>query len=209
MGVSSLELIGQVWLSLWPAILLGAVRTLCVRACRSKPAVDGDGTTWTLSLKLFRLPSADPVRSRHSGSYLSTPPVIQQHLSSLTVNIHISSPRPSSLSPTWQFHPQHLFHVNTYPNPSFVHVQTHLSLSSHYVTVVFKSWNIIWVTWVITFPWQKCVEFYLQSEERALRNMIEGDRAASRPLLLLPLINMLKTVNHCSPARWENHSIPW
>ena len=47
-----------------------------------------------------------------------------------------------------------------------------------------------------------------------LHNMI-GDRAASRPLcqspvnvIVIPLINMLKNVNYCSPASWENHSIP-
>ena len=28
-------------------------------------------------------------------------------------------------------------------------------------------------------------------------------------VIVIPLINMLKTVNHCSPASWENHSIPW
>ena len=49
-------------------------------------------------------------------------------------------------------------------------------------------------------------------------NMIEGDRALaeSRTLcqspvnvIVIPLIiNMLKTVNHCNPASWENHSIP-
>ena len=51
----------------------------------------------------------------------------------------------------------------------------------------------------------------LPSVRRELRNMIEGDRAASRPLypspgnvIVTPLINMLKTVNHCSPASWEN-----
>ena len=44
----------------------------------------------------------------------------------------------------------------------------------------------------------------LPSVRRELRNMIEGDRAASCPLcqspgnvVVLPLINMLKTVNHC------------
>ena len=53
------------------------------------------------------------------------------------------------------------------------------------------------------------------SQKRRLGNMIEGDSAASRPLcqshvnvIVNPLINMLKTVNDCSPASWENHSIP-
>ena len=55
----------------------------------------------------------------------------------------------------------------------------------------------------------------LPSVRRELRNMIEGDRAVSRPLcqspvnvIVIPLINMLKPVNHCRPASWENHSIP-
>ena len=56
----------------------------------------------------------------------------------------------------------------------------------------------------------------LPSVRRELRNMIEGHRAASRQLChspvivtVIPLINMLKTVNHYnSPASWENHSIP-
>ena len=57
--------------------------------------------------------------------------------------------------------------------------------------------------WVLTFTGRKYVNFYSQSEE--LHNMIEGDKAASRPLFqspvnvsVIPLINMLKTVNHCS-----------
>ena len=67
--------------------------------------------------------------------------------------------------------------------------------------------------WVITFTGQICRS--LPSVRRELRNMIR-DRAASHPLcqspanvIVTPLINMLKTVNHCSPASWENHSIPW
>ena len=49
------------------------------------------------------------------------------------------------------------------------------------------------------------------------RNMIEGDRAASRLLCqspvnvivipLIMLINMLKTVNDYNPANWENHAL--
>ena len=53
------------------------------------------------------------------------------------------------------------------------------------------------------------------SYRRELRNMIEGDRVASRPLcqspvnvIVTPVINILKTVDHCSPASWENHSVP-
>ena len=45
--------------------------------------------------------------------------------------------------------------------------------------------------------------------------MIEGDRAASHPLcqspvnvIVIPLINRLKTVNHCSPASWETIQYP-
>ena len=81
-----------------------------------------------------------------------------------------------------------------------------------YITVVFKSWNIILVSHHIHRT-EICQ--ILPSVRRELRNMI-GDRAASRPLcqspvnvIVIPKINMLKTVNHCSPASWENHSIPW
>ena len=42
-------------------------------------------------------------------------------------------------------------------------------------------------------------------QKRVIRNMIEGDRVASRPqcqspvnVIVIPLINMLKTVIHCS-----------
>ena len=55
----------------------------------------------------------------------------------------------------------------------------------------------------------------LPSVRRELRNMIEGDRAASHPLchssvnvIVMPLINMLKTVNHCSPTSWETIQYP-
>ena len=81
--------------------------------------------------------------------------------------------------------------------------------SSHYVTL-FKSWNIILVSQHIP---RTEICWILPSVRRELRNMI-GGRAASRPLCqspvnVIPLINMLKTVDHCSPASWENHSIPW
>ena len=79
-----------------------------------------------------------------------------------------------------------------------------------YVMVVFKSWNIILVSHHIP---RTEICWILPSVRRELCNMIEGDRAASRPLCqspvnVIPLINVLKTVNHCSPACWENHSIP-
>ena len=67
--------------------------------------------------------------------------------------------------------------------------------------------------WVITFPGQKYVEIYPQSEESCVTWYIEGDRAASHPLckspvnfIVVPLINMLKTINHCSPASWGKPS---
>ena len=47
------------------------------------------------------------------------------------------------------------------------------------------------------------------SGRRELLKMIEEDRAASRPLcqspvnvIVIPLINMVKTINHCCPASW-------
>ena len=57
----------------------------------------------------------------------------------------------------------------------------------------------------------------LPSVRRELRNnMIERDRVASRPqcqspvnVIVIPLINMLKTVNDCSPASWENQTIQY
>ena len=86
-------------------------------------------------------------------------------------------------------------------------------LDIHYITDVFKSWNIILVSHHIH---RTEICRILPSVRRELRNMIEGDRAASRPLcqspvnvIVIPLISMLKTVNHCSPASWENHSLPW
>ena len=55
----------------------------------------------------------------------------------------------------------------------------------------------------------------LPSVRRELRNMIEEDRVASRPLsqspvnvIVIPLIKMLKTVNHCSPANWKTIQYP-
>ena len=51
-------------------------------------------------------------------------------------------------------------------------------------------------------------------QKRVMYNMIEGDRApvaryASHQTYVnvigIPLINMLKTVNDCNPASWENH----
>ena len=54
-----------------------------------------------------------------------------------------------------------------------------LVVTSHYVTVVFKSWNILLVSHNI--PRTKICRI-LPSVRRELRNMIEGDRAASRPL---------------------------
>ena len=99
-----------------------------------------------------------------------------------------------------------------YPRPLHF-VKTVLCVSYHYVTFVFKSWNIILVSHHIP---RTDICRILHSVRRELCNMIEGDRAASRPLcqspvndIVIPLINMLKTVNHCSPASWEKHSIPW
>ena len=82
----------------------------------------------------------------------------------------------------------------------------------HYFTVVFKSWNIILVS-----PHIHRTEIcrILPSVRRELCNMIEGDRVASRPLcqshvnvIVIPLINMLKIVNDCSPTSWESIQYP-
>ena len=84
------------------------------------------------------------------------------------------------------------------PNATVTHSR------KHYVTVVFTSWNIILVSHNIT---RTEICRILPSVRRELRNMIEGDWAASRlcqsPVNCYPVINMLKTVNHCSPASWE------
>ena len=87
-------------------------------------------------------------------------------------------------------------------------------MSTHYVTViVFKSWNLNLVS-----PHIHRTEIcrILPSVRRGLCNMVEGDGAASCLLsqspvrvIIIPLINMLKTVNDCSPSSLENHSIPW
>ena len=79
--------------------------------------------------------------------------------------------------------------------------------TAHYVPVVFKSCNIILVSHHI--PRTEICRI-LPSVRTELRNMIEGGRAASARYVshLLMLFNMLKTVNNCTPASWENHSIP-
>ena len=78
---------------------------------------------------------------------------------------------------------------------------------THNVTVVFKSWNIILVSHHIH---RTEICRILPSVRRELRNMTEGDRAASRPLcqspvnvIVIPLINMLKTVSHLPSVRRE------
>ena len=69
--------------------------------------------------------------------------------------------------------------------PWFYHPTDNIGLrrqkfpSVHYVTVVFKSWNIILVSHHIR---RTEVCRILPSDSRELRNMIEGDKAASRPL---------------------------
>ena len=87
-----------------------------------------------------------------------------------------------------------------------------ISIQYHYVTVVVKSWNIILVS-----PHIRRTEIcrILPSFRRELRNII-GDRAASRPLcqspvniIVIPLVDTLKTVNDCSPASWENQTIQY
>ena len=70
--------------------------------------------------------------------------------------------------------------VNVY---SPVSLWLHLDL--HYVTVVFKSWNIILVSHHIP---RTEIRPILPSVRRELRNMIEGDRAASRRLCQSPVI---------------------
>ena len=77
-------------------------------------------------------------------------------------------------------------------------------VQKHYVTVVFKSWDIHFGESSHSQDGNNMSNFTLSQ-----RGVTSRYTSHLLMLLLSPLINMLKTVNDCSPASWENHSILW